>query len=290
VDPSAVHGIPRDHLLARLYDWEHDEFRDDADLYVALARRSSGPVLEPTCGSGRALLPIAALGIDVVGLDSSEAMLARARQRLDGVSGRVQLERRDMHDELPPGPFGLVFFALSGFGFSTTTPQQLALLRAIAERLLPDGVLALDLVHARALIETPEGVPVLQRYGADDEIGAHVSKWIVQNVHASDETLELFSFYDLSWTDGYVTRVHDLSRFRYFSRFEIELLMHTAGLEVEGVYGTYELGPFEDQSQRMIVLARRARGGARGIRRGRQRGLQSQEKGNASSPGGVAHA
>ena len=48
--------------------------------YVPLVRDST--VLELGCGTGRVLLPLAAAGIEVVGLDQSPAMLAIPRQKL----------------------------------------------------------------------------------------------------------------------------------------------------------------------------------------------------------------
>ena len=48
-------------------------------------------VLEPGCGSGRMLAELAARGLEVVGLDSSEAMVALARARLHGTEARVLL-------------------------------------------------------------------------------------------------------------------------------------------------------------------------------------------------------
>jgi|SRR5579871_5496037 len=256
MEPAAINPHRRAQLLAQLYDWEHDQFGDDVDLYLALARRSDGPVLEPACGTGRALAPIAAHGIHVVGIDNSRAMLERARSRLQHAPAGADLRLQDIRDPLPRGPFALIFFALSGFGFARATAQEVALLRSVAQRLGPEGVLALDLVHCRALSDNPEGIPILQNHGEDGEIGAYVTKWIVQHVHASDESVELVSFYDIEWPNGQLTRIHDISRFRYHSRFEIELLLNEAGLAVEGVYGTYELAPFDDESQRMIVLAR----------------------------------
>jgi hypothetical protein len=44
-------------------------------------------------------------------------------------------------------------------------------------------------------------------------------------------------------------------RLRYFSRFELELLLDRAGFAVEGLYGGYDLAPLEDESERMLVLA-----------------------------------
>lgn len=56
--------------------------RPDVDFYLRLARDTGGPVLEVGCGTGRVLVPTAQAGIEVTGLDRSQAMLQRCRERL----------------------------------------------------------------------------------------------------------------------------------------------------------------------------------------------------------------
>src|SRR5229473_1340285 len=73
--------------FARLYDWEHDQYRADVDVHVGFARRFGGPVLELACGTGRLLGPLAQAGFACTGVDSSSAMLERARVRLERLSG-----------------------------------------------------------------------------------------------------------------------------------------------------------------------------------------------------------
>ncbi|MER3418842.1 MAG: class I SAM-dependent methyltransferase, partial [Chloroflexota bacterium] len=70
--------------LARLYDLDLVEDPGDLNLYLALAARSGGPILELGVGSGRLAIPLAAAGYDVVGIDTDPAMLARARLRTAG--------------------------------------------------------------------------------------------------------------------------------------------------------------------------------------------------------------
>src|SRR5947207_602146 len=61
--------------LAPLYDWEHAGFELDGAMYLGLARRSGGPILDAACGTGRVAFRLAASGYDVVGVDSSTGML-----------------------------------------------------------------------------------------------------------------------------------------------------------------------------------------------------------------------
>ena len=76
--------------IARLYDPWSRSVVEDVSFYVDEAVRSGGPVLELGVGTGRIAIPIAAVGIQVVGVDLSEGMLEVARERaeLAAVIGR----------------------------------------------------------------------------------------------------------------------------------------------------------------------------------------------------------
>ena len=69
--------------LARLYDLDLAEDPGDVDLYLALAARAGGKVIELGCGTGRITVPLAAAGHDVTGVDIDPTMLARARARAE---------------------------------------------------------------------------------------------------------------------------------------------------------------------------------------------------------------
>jgi SAM-dependent methyltransferase len=99
-------------VLAEAYDaFVASDGRDDIDAWIALARASDDPVLELGCGTGRLLLPLAAAGIDVEGLDAAPAMLAVCRREAASRGLSVTLHEADMSDFSLPRRFGFVFCA-----------------------------------------------------------------------------------------------------------------------------------------------------------------------------------
>src|SRR5215216_3132795 len=104
--------------LPELYDLEHAGFRDDIELYLRLAEVVGDPILELGCGTGRVLLPLAAAGHRITGIDRSRPMLERARSTLktntSSLLRRVTLSEGSMTEAecAPGGPFGLVIFSL----------------------------------------------------------------------------------------------------------------------------------------------------------------------------------
>src|ERR1700704_6497566 len=85
---------------APFYDWENARTlgRRDVPFWRNLALQAGGPVLELGCGTGRITIPLGRAGVSIVGVDRSEPMLARARQRIRRARlvGRVRLIRADI--------------------------------------------------------------------------------------------------------------------------------------------------------------------------------------------------
>src|SRR4051812_4766405 len=94
---------------APFYDWENARTlgRRDVPFWRNLAVHAGGPVLELGCGTGRISLPVGHAGVPIVGIDRSDAMLARARLRVRraGLDRRVHLIRGDIR-HLPFAPNG----------------------------------------------------------------------------------------------------------------------------------------------------------------------------------------
>jgi tRNA (cmo5U34)-methyltransferase len=105
------------------WDWDPDTYLAEmaaeipgyAELQDAVAAATAGvearTVLELGTGPGETALRVLALhpGAAGTGLDSSEPMLARARERLP----HADLRLGRLEDPLPPGPFDLVVSALA---------------------------------------------------------------------------------------------------------------------------------------------------------------------------------
>ena len=98
--PAGAQGWEGWDEYAPFYDWENARTlgRRDVPFWRTLAAQAAGPVLELGCGTGRIALPLGRAGAHVVGIDRSEAMLARARQRIRRarLQRRVQLVRGDI--------------------------------------------------------------------------------------------------------------------------------------------------------------------------------------------------
>src|SRR5213596_3922328 len=82
----------------------------DVPFYVELARETNGLLVELAVGNGRVAIPVAqATGRRVVGIDSSPAMLAQARERAVQAGVELDLREEDMRELEIDEPAALIY-------------------------------------------------------------------------------------------------------------------------------------------------------------------------------------
>jgi SAM-dependent methyltransferase len=101
-----------------------------------------GRVLELAIGTGRIALGLADRGLEVHGIDASDAMLARLRDKPGGDAIPVTIG--DFADVAVDGRFDLVFVAFNTFFALTTQHDQVRCFDNVARHLTDDGVFVIE--------------------------------------------------------------------------------------------------------------------------------------------------
>jgi SAM-dependent methyltransferase len=240
----------------RLYDWEHDQYAEDVDIHVGFARRFGGPVLELACGTGRLLAPLARAGFAVTGVDSSAPMLERARERLAARSLEATLVDQRLQSLELDSRFRTIILGLDSFGLLLKRNDQLAALRAARAVAMHDGRLVLDVSNGNLRGANEPAEELVHDLTLDDpETGRPISKFVLRRPKPSEQLDDLMFFYDEQDERGYLRRSMVELKLRWFTRFELELLLQNAGWQVDEVYGSYDLEAFGPNSDRLIVVA-----------------------------------
>jgi SAM-dependent methyltransferase len=245
--------------FARYYDADFGAIEDDIPFYRELARRCGGPILEPMCGSGRLLLPLAQAGYRLTGVDVSAALLACARSKLAnaGLLGQVELLEADIRQATPAGPFGMAIVALNSFMHLATVADQLAALGQIHAALRPDGLLALELFNPdlRALAGYNGELAFDKAIELDDGTRAH--KFVAQQADTASQTIYVQFIYDELDAEGRVRRSVLPFTMRWLYRYELEHLLARAGFALEAVYGSYDLDEYSAAAELLLAVARK---------------------------------
>ena len=244
--------------IAELYDLEHQGHAEDLDLYLNLAMVVGDPILEVGCGSGRILVSLAGAGHRVTGTDRSGAMLSRAQRAASeaGVAELVTLRAAEMTEAsaAPGGPFGLAIVALNGLLHLETQAAQRAALRALRNALDPRGQLVLDVLNP-----TPDALRALEGVHHEGSWtradGTRIDKFSSRRVQPADQAIATELWYDLIKSDGGLRRIATSYTMRYVHHAELELMLEVAGFVEWQAYGSYDLDPFDDTAERLIVTA-----------------------------------
>jgi SAM-dependent methyltransferase len=247
-----------DDELAALYDLVYADYDDDLALYEGFARRGELATLELGVGSGRVALHLARQGLAVVGLDSSLRMLARLEAALDpATASRVRLVEADMRDfDLGGERFDLIYCALDTFEHLLTTEDQMATLRCVRKHLAKGGVFVTEMRMLTAVDWSAEPSPLVAEWTRPDpQTGEMVTKMRGARASRSTQTTTDLLIFDRVAADGTVRRRTFEVRLRVSGRYEMELALKAVGLRLNALYGDVGLSPFDDDSDRMIIVA-----------------------------------
>ena len=221
---------------APVYDAWAADMTEDVPFYVDLARDAAEPVVELAVGTGRVAIPIAReTGKRVVGIDSSAAMLAVARERAAGLP--VELREGDMRDFTVEEPVELVICPARALLHLPTWRDKRRVFERVAAALRPGGRFAFNsfaFSHRTAAeldgtTRDQHGVTHTLRYApADNRV----------DIERDDGTK-----LSLWWA----------------TKSEWEGLLDVAGLETEALYGWFDRRPLDDESPEFVWVARKPR-------------------------------
>lgn len=233
----------------------------DVAFYVNAARRYGDPVLELGCGTGRVTMAIADAGYRVVGLDISEKMLERAREKQGGLSReareRVRLVQGDMTQFQLGEKFRTIVIPFRPFQHLLETEEQMSCLECARKHLVPGGRLIVDFFQTdpdrmhegKYLKEAP-----LIEYDLTD--GRHVAiSERVSTFHRGIQRNEVEMIFNVRHPGGKRERLVMAWTLRYFFRYEVEHLLARCGFGVEAVYGNFDESELGDTSPEMIFVA-----------------------------------
>jgi len=250
--------------LARLYDLDLSVDPGDLDLYLALAARTGGPLLELAVGSGRLAVPLAADGFDVTGVDLDPAMLARARAASDragaATARRLTLVQGDAREiRLPSaGDFQLAFIPLNSIFLMGTRADQAAAVATLGAHLAPGGLAVIDawLPDAEDLARY-DGRLLLEWVREEPGTGRMVTKTGSALWDPTTSTVRLTTLFEAGHPGEPAVRWVRVDRLRLVGADELAAMAETAGLRLEALAGDYDLGPLEPGAERVVLLARR---------------------------------
>jgi SAM-dependent methyltransferase len=238
-----MHDYFGEEVAAR-YDASSAEMFDPAvvdpavDFLAALA--GGGRALELGIGTGRIALPLAARGIDVHGIELSEAMATRLRAKPGGEAIGVSLGDF-ASTRVDGGGFSVAYLVFNTISNLTTQEQQVACFANVAAHLEPGGTFVIEV-----------GIPELQRLPPGETF------------RPFDVGEDRFGFdeYDLA-NQGLISHhlrivdgqaIRNSIPFRYAWPAEFDLMARLAGMSLRERWSDWRHAPYTSESRKHISV------------------------------------
>jgi SAM-dependent methyltransferase len=229
--------------ISPIYDELYEGKFDTEGAVTFLAELAGdGPALELGVGTGRVAIPLAEQGVDVHGIDASEAMVQQMRTKPGG--DRVNVVIQDFADLDVEGSFPLVYVVFNTLFALLTQDDQARCFRAVAEHLAPEGVFVIEAF-----------VPDLTRFGryrqrveagdlSLDRVHLEVSRHDPVNQRVDGQHVVI--------TEA-GTRLYPV-HLRYAWPSELDLMARLGGLRLRERWGSWRRDPFNESSERHISV------------------------------------
>ncbi len=146
-DPKSIEA-----RYAEFYRLYTQSFRRDLRIYLELAAKYQGPVLEVGCRTGRVSRMLGKAGYEVTGVDTARAMLELAVEDVRPWSDRVRIADFDLRAQPLAERFPVALVTLFSFNDLIDVEEQRLFLRHVVGSIASSGVLALDLFCPISLV------------------------------------------------------------------------------------------------------------------------------------------
>ncbi len=241
--------MTREYDNAADYDAQYSAaYEPEIRTLTELANKQSGAVLDLCCGTGIVTIPLAETGLEVVGVDISEAMLEQAKTKVKGQKNPT-FYLQDALEFTTSQRFGLVLMTGNAFQCFLTEQDLSTLFGKVYEFLSPGGVFIFD-------TRLPEGYD----FTLDDDYklwseytdaaGKPVRFLAKQAAFDAKNGVLRYEMKDVYADGKEVTSSETLK----FTLLETLLsLSKNAGFEVVGQYANWNLEPLQENAAACVL-------------------------------------
>lgn len=236
--------------------YKHRDGKDAAKIISLLfknIRLSKGSrVLDLACGNGRHSVFFARKGLDTLGIDLSENLIAQARKMASKIkspySSRLSFEIRDMRKLSHLNEFDLVVNLFSSFGYFESDSENEMVISGVSNSLKSGGFFLFDFLNTGSLKKNLVPVTIS---GIEGNTVVQVRQ--IDNGFVKKEILIIEKS-----PDGKMCRRDYNERIKLYSRDDFVRMFTANGLKIVKTFGDYEGTKFNKRkSERLVLIARK---------------------------------
>lgn len=250
--------------ITEIYN-QHETQRDDVALIKSLIGDRPVRILEPFCGNGRILVPLAEAGHEIMGMDISVHFLENLHQRLrqlpQSSQSRASFRKMDVISEHWPDGFDVVILGGNCFYELAGPDEQEYCIREAASALKSGGYLYLDNNHMEGELDPAWCKPGVNEKAFPRGIcadGTQVSATTETAWHdAARRLVRFIRTVTIRTPDGKEYHKEWAEQKHPPSTKEMQEWLAKYGFVVEEFWGDRHRSPYTDKSGRAVFWARK---------------------------------
>ncbi|MFW6083556.1 MAG: class I SAM-dependent methyltransferase [Thermoplasmatota archaeon] len=224
------------------YPVQKEGTKEIEDIIELLDLNPSMDVLDLCCGYGRHSIELAKRGFNVTGVDLTEHYLEHAKKRAEEEDLDIEFVHDDMREFKRDEEFDVTLNLFTSFGYFEDESENVKVLENVYESLKPHGKFVLDVMGKEIIArifkekdwkETEDGFVLMERSVERDWT------WL------KNRRIEI--------KDGDKTEI-EFSHWLYTAK-ELKEMLEEVGFESVESYGSYDGKPYNENAERLVVIA-----------------------------------
>jgi len=239
--------------IPRFYDIIYDKLLNKScyEYYMKEIGNCKGAVLEVGAGTGRIMVPALKGGADIYGIDQSELMLEKLKEKISP-EDHYRIALQDVRDFSIDKKFSLIISPFRVFGHLLRIEDQLKALNRIYEHLEPGCKFIFDLFVPdinKLNMERRNNI----EFDGEYEPGKKLQRYATIKHDYINQILDVT--FTLVWDENGKSNSEDcLMPLRYYFRFEIENLIARTKFKLDKIYGDFKYGELNNESADFVIV------------------------------------
>jgi SAM-dependent methyltransferase len=226
-------------------DERFEAAEEEIDKIITLLDFRGSSVLDLCCGPGRHSVELAKRGYSVTGVDRTQFLLDKARERAANEGVDVEWVEEDMRRFVRPDAYDLVLSMFTSFGYSDDTNEDTVVLTNVFRSLKPGGAVILEMMGKERLARIFQ--PTSSQTAPDGSL-------LVERRHIFDEWTRLGN----EWI---IIRRGGIRSFKFhhtvYSGRELRGLLEESGLIDVMIYGGLQGDEYGVEAERLVAVGRK---------------------------------
>lgn len=212
--------------------------------------KNGDSVLDAGCGLGRISVELAALGLCVTGVDIIQNELDAAKESAEAEGVPLELINADLRTFKTSKKYDCAVNLYTSFGYCDTEDEDMQILKNIADSLKDGGTFILECVSRETSIMyftkgeefDRAGYTVRTHFDVEGAWEGLRSQWTLYPLGAPADSKPVVD--------------HEFVQ-RLYSAAELCKKMKKCGFSEAKVYGDYDLSPYDENAQTMVIVAKK---------------------------------